>query len=133
MYRSFDFRDGFIGIISRISLINNDKILSLLFMSSKINPGKDEGRPRITNIVATGQFPKPLDIVKIHKEIDFPINEYEPETYPALLVKVEVNGNLRHVTLYRNGKYIITGASSEKDVNDIYEVIYDILSDAGYF
>jgi len=43
------------------------------------------------------------------------------------------NGNLRHVTLYRNGKYIIAGASSEKEVFQIYEVIYKKLSDAGYF
>jgi hypothetical protein len=105
----------------------------LLLMISITNSGKAEGRPRIANIVATGRFPKSLDIVKIFQEIDFPLKEYEPETYPALLLKVKVNNNLRHVTLYRNGKYIITGASSEKDVNDIYKVIYDILSDAGYF
>ena len=90
-------------------------------------------KPKITNVVATGRFPKEIDIVKAYNEIDFPIKEYEPETYPALLVKVNVNGNLRHVTIYRNGKYIIAGASSEKDVNDIYETAYKKLSDAGYF
>lgn len=92
-----------------------------------------EEKPKIANVVATGKFPKPIDIVKIYKDLDFPIKEYEPETYPALLVKVEVNGNLRHVTLYRNGKYIIAGATSEKEVFQIYEVIYKKLSDAGYF
>jgi transcription initiation factor TFIID TATA-box-binding protein len=90
-------------------------------------------KPKITNIVATGRFPKEIDIVKVYIEVDFPIKEYEPETYPALLVKVEVNGNLRHVTLYRNGKFIITGATSEKDVSDIYDVIFKKLKEHGYF
>lgn len=90
-------------------------------------------KPKITNIVATGRFPKELDIVKIYKKVDFPRKEYEPETYPALLVKVEVNENLRHVTLYRNGKFIITGATSEKDVDDTYTTIFNILKDNGYF
>ena len=90
-------------------------------------------RPKIANVVATGRFPNALDIVKIYQEIDFPIKEYEPDQYPALLVKVKVSGNLRHVTIYKNGKYIITGASSEKDVDNVYETIYGILSNAGYF
>lgn len=100
----------------------------------KIKKDKPFGtKPKITNIVATGRFPRELDIVKIYKELDFPIKEYEPETYPALLVKVEVNGNLRHVTIYRNGKFIITGATSEKDVTDTYDVIFNKLSERGYF
>jgi TATA-box binding protein (TBP) (component of TFIID and TFIIIB) len=108
-------------------------VLSFVVMSSIKNDDFEKGKPIITNIVATGQLPKELDIVKIYQEIEFPIKEYEPETYPALLVKVEVNGNLRHVTLYRNGKYIIAGASSEKEVYEIYKTIYGILNDAGYF
>jgi transcription initiation factor TFIID TATA-box-binding protein len=90
-------------------------------------------KPKIANIVATGRFPKELDILKIYMEVEFPLKEYEPETYPGLLVKVEVNGNLRHVTLYRNGKYIITGATSEKDVDDTFKTIFNILKEYGYF
>ena len=89
-------------------------------------------KPTIVNIVATGRFPKEIDIVKAYQEVDFPIKEYEPETYPALLVKVEVNGNLRHVTIYKNGKYIIVGATSENEVDKIYETIFSILKNAGF-
>lgn len=102
-------------------------------MSSTKSDDFEKCKPHIANIVATGQFPKGFDIVQAYQEIDFPIKEYEPDQYPALLVKVKVNDHLRHVTLYRNGKYIITGASSEKEVYEIYETIYGILSDAGYF
>lgn len=89
--------------------------------------------PEITNIVATGRFPKEINIIKIYSELDFPQKEYNPEIYPALLVKVKVNENLRHVTLYKNGKYIIAGATSEKEVIQIYEAIFKKLKDAGYF
>ena len=88
--------------------------------------------PRITNIVATGRFPKSIDIVEAYNKIDFPIKEYEPETYPALLVKVDVNGKLKHVTIYKNDKYIITGAKSEKEVKEIYVTIFSILKNRGF-
>ena len=90
-------------------------------------------KPKIMNVVATGRFPKEINIVKVYQGLDLPEKEYDPESYPALLVKVEVNGNLRHVTIYQNGKYIITGANSEKDVDDIYEAIFKKLTDFGCF
>jgi len=84
-------------------------------------------RPVISNIVASGRFPKELDIEEIFKKVKFMASEYNPETYPALLVKVMVNGKKRHVTLYKNGKYIITAATSETDLNDVYDTILEIL------
>jgi TATA-box binding protein (TBP) (component of TFIID and TFIIIB) len=102
-------------------------------MTPRKNNKLSDSKPEIINVVATGRFPNTLDIVKLYKELDVPQKEYEPESYPALLIKVEVNGNLRHVTLYKNGKYIIAGANSEKDVNDIYEAIYKKLHSHGCF
>ncbi len=84
-------------------------------------------KPRIINIVASGRFSKEIDILKLYQEVEFIHSEYEPESYPALLIKIMVNGNKRHVTLYKNGKFIITGATSEKDVDDIYNEITRIL------
>jgi len=80
-------------------------------------------KPKIVNIVATGKIAKKIDIVKIYQELDVPKKEYEPEVYPGLLIKIEVNGCLRHVTLYKNGKYIITGATSEEDVLETYKIL----------
>lgn len=90
-------------------------------------------KPIIVNIVATGRFPKEIDILKVYKFLDFPQKEYEPESYPGLLTKVEVNGNLRHVTIYRNGKYIITGAASIKDIDETYKIIFEKLKNFGCF
>lgn len=55
--------------------------------------------------------------------------EYNPETYPALLVKVMVNGERKHVTIYKNGKYIITGAKTEKELNAVYDEVVRILKE----
>jgi len=100
---------------------------------TKIKDIQYGSKPKIANIVATGRFPKSVDIVKVYKFLDLPIKEYEPESYPGLLVKVKVNGKLRHVTIYKNGKYIITGATSPDDVMDTYETIFNLLKEAGYF
>jgi len=88
-------------------------------------------KPKIVNIVATGRFPKPLEIEKLYLTLNLEEKEYEPEIYPALLVKV--GENRTHVTLYRNGKYIITGAKSEKELKDAYDGIYKKLKEAGAF
>ena len=89
-------------------------------------------KPIIANIVATGRFSKPIDIVKVYESINFEESEYEPETYPGLLVIVLFNGGKRHVTLYRNGKFIITGARSEKELNQIYDEIIRLLTENGF-
>ena len=87
-------------------------------------------KPRIVNVVATGRFPCELDIEKLSRTLDCKERIYEPEIYPALLVKV---GKKRHhVTLYANGKYIICGAKSEEEVMEAYNEISEKLRECGY-
>jgi len=87
-------------------------------------------KPRIVNVVATGRFPCELDIEKLSQTIDCKERIYEPEIYPALLVKV---GKKRyHVTLYANGKYIITGVKSEEELMEAYNEIRKKLRECGY-
>lgn len=88
-------------------------------------------KPKIVNIVATGSFGTPLDIEKLYGTLDVEDAVYEPETYPALLVKVWQNKN--HVTLYRNGKYIITGVKSEAELEGTFNIIKKKLEEAGAF
>jgi len=87
--------------------------------------------PRIVNMVATGRFPAKLDIERLYMELPLDEKEFEPEVYPALLVKV--GENRAHVTLYKNGKYIITGVASEKELMEAYTYIYKKLHQEGAF
>ncbi|MBU1988767.1 MAG: hypothetical protein KKD94_04785 [Nanoarchaeota archaeon] len=43
-----------------------------------------------------------------------------------------MKGERKHVTLYKNGKYIIAGAKSEKELMAIYDEITKILKKEGY-
>jgi len=88
-------------------------------------------KPKIVNMVASGGFPKALDIVDLYSTLDVAKKEYEPETYPALLVKVNIGHKNIHVSLYGNGKYIIAGAKTEKEMMDAYNEIYKKLQEAG--
>ena len=87
-------------------------------------------QPKIVNVVATGRFRDQLDIEKLSQTLNCKEKIYEPEIYPALLVKV---GKKRyHVTLYSNGKYIICGAKSEEEVIEAYNEIREKLRECGY-
>jgi len=79
------------------------------------------GKPKIVNIVATGQFSQPLDLEKLYRNLDVEEKFYDPEVYPALLVKV--GKNRHHITLFGNGKYIIAGVSTIEQLNDTYKEI----------
>lgn len=87
-------------------------------------------KPRIVNIVATGRLPYELDIEKLYQTLDLKEKIYEPEIYPALLVKVGTRKH--HVTLYANGKYIIAGVKSEEQLMEAYNEILDKLRECGY-
>jgi len=87
-------------------------------------------QPKIVNIVATGRFCYQLDIEKLSQTLNCKEKIYEPEIYPALLIKV---GKKRwHVTLYSNGKYIICGVKSEEEVIEAYNAIREKLKECGY-
>lgn len=86
-------------------------------------------RPKIVNIVANGQFPKTFDLDKLYSKLNVNQKQYEPETYPGLIVKVGKNN--KSVTLYRNGKYIIAGPTSKKELMDTFEEISKKLREVG--
>jgi len=86
--------------------------------------------PRIVNIVATGRFPFSLDIEKLSAVLDCKEKIYEPEIYPALLIKIGKRNY--HVTLYSNGKYIICGVTSEDELLEAFNEICKKLRECGY-
>jgi transcription initiation factor TFIID TATA-box-binding protein len=67
----------------------------------------------VVNVVASGSLGLELDLTKISEDLK-DIVEYDPSKYPGAYFRFEESTPL--ITLYRNGKYIISGASSEEGV-----------------
>lgn len=63
----------------------------------------------IVNIVASGDLGIELDLEKVAKDIGS-IAEYDPQNYPGMYLRFKEDAPL--VTLYRTGKFIVTGADS---------------------
>jgi len=68
---------------------------------------------RIANVVGSGDLGIELDVEQVGTDLDVPVTEYDPSNYHGLYVRFEKNGPL--ITVYRSGKYIITGCSSLED------------------
>ena len=78
-------------------------------------------RPRVVNIVATGQFQGSFDFEEVMETLDCFEKVYEPEIYPGLLFKV--TERRFHVTLYANGKYIICGVKNDEELMVVYNEV----------
>jgi len=65
----------------------------------------------VVNVVASGALDVELDLATVARELD-DVVDYDPEKYPGAYVRFD---DEPLITLYRTGKYIITGASSEAE------------------
>ena len=80
----------------------------------------------IVNVVASGSLGVELDLNTIAKELP-EIVDYDPEKYPGAYFRFGESRPL--ITLYRTGKYIITGAGSEEEAATIREEFLQLLKD----
>jgi transcription initiation factor TFIID TATA-box-binding protein len=64
----------------------------------------------ITNVVGSGDLGVEIDIAEVEDDLPVPYTEYNPKNYHGLYVRLVEDGPL--ITLYRSGKYIISGSSS---------------------
>lgn len=85
----------------------------------------------ITNVVASGNLHTQFNLDRLYKDIKEVEVIYEPEVYPALYIKIPLNGHRKHVTLYRNGKFIIVGGKSEEEIQQIFGILLKILKKNG--
>lgn len=70
----------------------------------------------IANIVGSGDLNIEIDVGVVAADLPVPHTEYDPDNYHGLYVRLAEDGPL--VTLYRSGKYIITGGSSFEEVDE---------------
>jgi transcription initiation factor TFIID TATA-box-binding protein len=80
----------------------------------------------VVNVVASGSLGLELDLDTISTELSDLVN-YNPGEYPGAYCRLRDSAPL--ITLYRTGKYIITGAGSEEEVRTIREEFLTLLCD----
>jgi len=80
----------------------------------------------IANAVGSGDLGVELDIAEVENDLDVPYTEYDPSNYHGLYVRLINAGPL--ITIYRTGKYIISGCSSFEELFDTNEEFLTTLS-----
>jgi transcription initiation factor TFIID TATA-box-binding protein len=82
----------------------------------------------IVNVVGSGSLNSEFDLNAIAKDMGS-IAEYDPEVYSGMYLRVSDEAPL--VTLYRTGKFIVTGAESENEAYVIRKRFLNLLADGG--
>ena len=83
---------------------------------------------QIVNVVSSGSLGVELDLSAVADELG-DLAEYDPEKYPGVYVNLSESSPL--ITLYRTGKYIITGSDSEKEAEATRKEFLSILAEHG--
>jgi len=79
----------------------------------------------VVNVVGSGSLNAELDLEQVTSDIGS-IAEYDPDKYVGMYLRFDDEAPL--ITLYRTGKYIITGANSEEEVYTIREQFLTLLA-----
>ena len=83
---------------------------------------------KIVNVVGSGSLDAEFNLERVAADIGS-IAEYDPEKYPGMYLRFGEDAPL--ITVYRTGKYIVTGADSEEEARAIRERFLDLLADNG--
>jgi len=81
----------------------------------------------IANVVGSGDLGVELDVEAVEADLSTPYSEYDPSNYHGLYVRLEEGGPL--ITIYRSGKYIISGCPSEELLYETNEEFQRVLAD----
>ncbi|MFC7028512.1 TATA-box-binding protein [Halomicroarcula sp. GCM10025324] len=83
----------------------------------------------IANIVGSGDLGVELDLEALEGDLSTPHLEYDPSNYHGLYIRLEEGGPL--ITVYRSGKYIISGCPSEAVLRTTNDGFLRTLTDLG--
>ena len=83
---------------------------------------------KIVNVVGSGALNAEFDLERVAADIGS-VAEYDPDKYPGMYLRFGEDAPL--ITVYRTGKYIVTGADSEKEAQAIRERFLDLLAENG--
>ena len=83
----------------------------------------------IVNVVGSGDLGIELDLPALYADLALPYTEYDTSNYHGLYARVIEDGPL--ITVYRSGKYIITGSSGLEQLHSINNAFLDQLTGLG--
>lgn len=83
----------------------------------------------IANVVGSGDLHAELDLEALEEDLSTPYLDYDPSNYHGLYVRLEADGPL--ITVYRSGKYIISGCSSYEILDATNEGFLEKMSERG--
>ena len=84
---------------------------------------------KIANIVGSGDLHAELDIEALQDDLSTPYLEYDPSNYHGIYVRVEEDGPL--ITVYRSGKYIISGCSAHEKLHTTNKQFLGVMANLG--
>lgn len=80
----------------------------------------------VVNVVASGSLGLEFDLEAITAELG-DLAEYDPGKYPGSYIRLGESSPL--ITLYRTGKYIITGAASKQEASSTRDTFLNLLNE----
>jgi len=83
----------------------------------------------IKNLVVVDKLGDELDLKMLSVKLPFARTEYEPEQFPGLIYRQDVNGTEAVCLLFSSGKCVITGCSSFDDADLASKQLVDTLGD----
>jgi transcription initiation factor TFIID TATA-box-binding protein len=83
---------------------------------------------KIVNVVGSGSLDAEFNLERVTADISS-IAEYDPNKYPGMYIRFEEDAPL--ITVYRTGKYIVTGADSVQEAHTIRERFLSLLAKNG--
>lgn len=81
----------------------------------------------IANAVGSGDLGVELDVAEVESDLDLPYTEYDPSNYHGLYLRLVEGGPL--ITVYRSGKYIISGCSTFEQLYETNDTFLTTLSE----
>jgi transcription initiation factor TFIID TATA-box-binding protein len=81
----------------------------------------------IANVVGSGDLGVELDVAEVESDLDLPYTEYDPSNYHGLYIRLVEGGPL--ITIYRSGKYIISGCSTFEQLYETNDAFLTTLSE----
>jgi transcription initiation factor TFIID TATA-box-binding protein len=82
----------------------------------------------VVNAVGSGSFDREFDLSVVAEDLGS-VADFDEEKYPGIYVRVSEDSPL--ATIYRTGKFIVTGADSIDELYDVKEELVDILTGPG--